>query len=63
VKITIKHSQTEMGVVFIVDYEACSAGFRCWGAWCPGVVGGPMCVYRIFRSGMIDEVTSISMDR
>ena len=26
-----------------------SAGFRWWGARGPGVVGGPMCWYRIFR--------------
>jgi len=37
-----------------------SAGFRWWGAWIPGVVGGPMRRYTIFRWGMIDEVTSIS---
>jgi len=29
----------------------------------PGLVGGPMYGYRIFREGMIDEVTSISTDR
>jgi len=32
------------------------------GAWGPGVVGGPMCEYRIFKYGMIDEVTNISID-
>jgi len=26
-----------------------SAGFRWWGAWRQGVVGGPMCGYKIFR--------------
>jgi len=40
-----------------------SAGFRWWEAWDPGVVGSPMCGYRIFREGIIDEVTRISMDR
>jgi len=39
-----------------------SAGFRWWGARGPGMVGGPMCGYRIFRRGMADEVTSISTD-
>jgi len=34
--------------------EACedensSAGFRWWGAWGPGVVGDPMCGYKMFR--------------
>jgi len=29
-----------------------SAGCRLWGACGPGVVGGPMCGYRIFRYGM-----------
>jgi len=26
-----------------------SAGFRWWGAWGPGVVGGPMCGYKMSR--------------
>jgi len=26
-----------------------SAGFRWWGPAGPGVVGGPMCGYKIFR--------------
>jgi len=26
-----------------------SAGFRWWGAWGPGVVGGPMCGCKMFR--------------
>jgi len=26
-----------------------SAGFRWWGTWGPGVVGGPMCGYKMFR--------------
>jgi len=30
------------------------------GFWGPDVVGGPMCGYKMFRWGMIDEVTSIS---
>jgi len=29
------------------------------GPWGPGVVGGPMCGYKMFRSGMIDDVTRI----
>jgi len=33
------------------------------GAWGPGVVGGPMYGYSIFRWEVIDEVTSISTDR
>ena len=31
------------------SHDHCSAGFRWWGAWDPGVVGGSMCGYRIFR--------------
>ena len=35
-------------------YKMCSCvwdsvGFRCWGACGPGLVGGPMCGYKIFR--------------
>jgi len=26
-----------------------SAGFRWWGTWGPGVVGGPLCGYKMFR--------------
>jgi len=29
--------------------SSASAGFRWWGSWGQGVVGGPMCRYRIFR--------------
>jgi len=25
-----------------------SAGFKWWGAWSPGLVGGPMCGYKMF---------------
>ena len=33
----------------IIQYYCPSAGFRWWGAWGPGVVGGPKCGYKMFR--------------
>jgi len=30
-------------------HRCLSVGFRWWGAWGPGVVGGPMCGHKMFR--------------